>query len=82
MRNTLHPYSMAQYIRPGTDSFLTQTRLAVPVGPNYRRLVRKMEGDPVREEFNVLFERVSVFMDKLIVGSEAIDSGGKIPAET
>jgi hypothetical protein len=72
---------MAQYIRPGTDSFLTQTRLAVPVGPSYRRLVRKLERDPVREEFQVLFERVSVFGDGLIVGEEEVDYGRKKPTE-
>ena len=34
MRNTLYPYSMAQYIRPGSDTFLTQNKLAIALGPN------------------------------------------------
>jgi hypothetical protein len=58
MRNTLYPYSMAQYIRPGADTFLTQNKLAIPVGPNYRRLLRKMEPDPIQLEFKQLFKKV------------------------
>lgn len=58
MRNTLYPYSMAQYIRPGTDTFLTQNKLAIPVGPNYRKLLRKYQPDPFRMEFKTLFEEV------------------------
>ena len=59
MRNTLYPYSMAQYIRPGTDTFLTENKLAIPVGPNYRRLLQKsLPIDPVRMEFRTLFENV------------------------
>jgi hypothetical protein len=58
MRNTLYPYSQAQYIRPGSDTFLTQNKLAVPVGPNYRRLVKKSTIDPARMEFAELIKRV------------------------
>jgi hypothetical protein len=59
MRNMLYPYSMAQYIRPGTDTFLTENKLAIPVGPNYRRLLQNSQPiDPVRMEFRTLFENV------------------------
>jgi hypothetical protein len=58
MRNVLYPYSMAQYIRPGSNTFLTQNKLAIPVGPNYRRFLRKGEPDPLQTEFKELFERV------------------------
>lgn len=60
MRNTLYPYSMAQYIRPGSDSFLTQHKLAIPVGPNYRRLLKRRTIDPARMEFDELLARVSI----------------------
>jgi hypothetical protein len=58
MRNTLHPYSMAQYIHPGSNTFLTQNKLAIPVGPNYRRILRKNQPDPLRIEFKTLFQKV------------------------
>lgn len=58
MRNVLYPYSMAQYIRPGSDSFLTQHKLAIPVGPNYVRLLRTISPDPAQLEFEALFEKV------------------------
>lgn len=59
MRNMLYPYSMAQYIHPGAETFLTKNKLAIPVGPNYRRLLRKTEPDPLRQEYRQLFEDVS-----------------------
>ena len=58
MRNQLHPYSQAQYIRPGAETFLTQTKLAIPVGPNYRRYLREKQPDPLRIEFQGLFKKV------------------------
>src|SRR5438046_9591897 len=61
MRNTLYPYSMAQYLRPGMGSFLTANKLAIPVGPNYRKLLKKIEPDPIRMEFKELFEKASLF---------------------
>jgi hypothetical protein len=74
MRNTLFPYSMAQYIRPGTDTFLTQNKLAIPVGPNYRRLLRKIEPDPLRMEFRALFEKVICFcVERLMVDEETAE---------
>lgn len=60
MRNTLYPYSKAQYIRPGNDSFLTQNKLAIPVGPNYRRLLNNSTPDPARIEFAELIKRVFI----------------------
>lgn len=59
MRNTLFPYSMAQYIRPGTNSFLTQNKLAVPLGPKYRQRLSKSEPDPLKSELAKLFEKVA-----------------------
>jgi hypothetical protein len=38
MRNKLYPYSMAQYIRPGSNTFLTQNGLGVPFTPRSRTL--------------------------------------------
>ena len=61
MRNVLYPYSMAQYLRPRMGSFLTANKLAISVGPNYRKLLKKIEPDPVRMEFKELFEKVSLF---------------------
>jgi hypothetical protein len=58
MRNYLYPYSMAQYIHPGSDSFLTQNKLAIPVGPNYRRILKKQKLDPSRIELGPLIKRV------------------------
>jgi len=58
MRNMLYPYSMAQYIHPGAETYLTTNKLAIPVGPNYRRLLRKSQPDPLRQEYQVLFEKV------------------------
>jgi hypothetical protein len=49
---------MAQYIHPGAETFLTQNKLAIPVGPNYRRILRKNQPDPLRIEFQTLFNRV------------------------
>ena len=64
MRNTLHPFSKAQYIRPGTDTFLTQNKLAIPVGPKYRRLLGKIEPDPLRVEMKALFKKVIKHISK------------------
>jgi hypothetical protein len=58
MRNVLYPYSMAQYIHPGAETYLTTNKLAIPVGPNYRRRLRKSQPDPLREEHQDLFEKV------------------------
>ena len=65
MRNTLYPYSMAQYIHPGADTFLTQHKLAVPVGPNYRRMLRSITPNPARSEVDTLVARV-ILSRKLI----------------
>jgi len=58
MRNTLYPYSMAQYIHPGAETFLTTNKLAIPVGQDYPRLLRKREPDPLGEEYRTLFQQV------------------------
>lgn len=71
---------MAQYIRPGTDTFLTANKLAIPVGPNYRRLLKKLEPDPVRMEFKELFEKVFLFVRVLNRGEAKIDKGREIKA--
>ena len=81
MRNTLYPYSMAQYLRPGMDTFLTANKLAIPVGPNYRRLLKKLEPDPVRMEFKELFEKVVLCWIGLIVDETKIDKGGEVETE-
>ena len=54
----LYPYSMAQYIHPGAETFLTTNKLAIPMGPNYRRLLRKGEPDALSEEYRTLFQQV------------------------
>jgi len=58
MRNILYPYSMAQYIHPGKDSFLTPEKLSIPVQPGYKAILRRMFPDPALEEFRQLFKQV------------------------
>lgn len=57
MRNTLHPYSMAQYIRPGSNTFLTENKLAIPAGTKYRRLLNLKENAQSESDLQKLLVR-------------------------
>lgn len=73
MRNALYPFSKARYIRPGSDTFLTKQKLAVPLIPG-NEVPSRNESDPFRMEFKQLLENVLFPWRWLIVDSEKVDS--------
>jgi len=72
MRNLLHPFSKAQYIIPGSKSFLTQYKLGIPVDPSSAK-PRPRTG---REEFEILFNRVCLTGTMLMIGEEEVTGEG------
>ena len=54
----LYPYSKAKYIRPGSLSLLSKTKIGVPPLPEYQQIFREHVMEPTELSFKQLFEKV------------------------